>query len=73
LGLNHAHVFINYKLSVKYEMKWKSATIFTGIYLIHCDIVHLASVRHRVSFSIHTPFSDVVSRLLLKIAQTVRW
>ena len=51
-------------------MKWKSATIFTGIYHIHYDIVHLSSVRHRVSFLIHTPISDVVSRLLLKIAQT---
>ena len=50
-------------------MKLKSATIFTGIYLIQYDIVHLTSVRHRVS-SIHTPISDVVSRLLLKIAQT---
>jgi len=51
-------------------MKLKRATIFTGIYLIHYDIYHLASVRHRVSFSIHTPISDLVSRLLLKIAQT---
>ena len=33
-------------------MKLKSATIFTGIYHIHYDIVHLSSVRHRVSFSI---------------------
>jgi len=51
-------------------MKLKRATIFTGIYIIHYDIVHLASVRHRVTFSIHTPISDVVSRLLLKIVQT---
>ena len=51
-------------------MKMKNATIFNGINHIHYDIVHLASVRHRVSFSIHTPISDVVSRLLLKIAQT---
>jgi len=50
-------------------MKLKSTTLFTGIYLIHYDIVHLASVRHRVSFSIYTPISDVVSRLLLKLAQ----
>jgi len=26
-------------------MKLKSATIFTGIYLIHYDIVHLVSAR----------------------------
>jgi len=47
-------------------MKLKSATI----YLIHYNIVHLVSVRHKGSFSIHTPVSDLVSRLLLKIAQT---
>jgi len=51
-------------------MKLKSAAIFTGIYLICYDIVHLASARHRVSFSIHKPISDQVSRLLLKIVQT---
>ena len=31
---------------------------------------HLVSARYRVSFSIHTPISDRVSRLLLKIVQT---
>jgi len=51
-------------------MKLKSTTIFTRINLIHYDIVHLASMRHRVLFSIHTPISDIVSRLLLIIAQT---
>jgi len=51
-------------------MKLESATIFTGIYPIHYDIVHLVSMRHRVSFSIHNPISDRVSRLLLKIVQT---
>ena len=64
--LKHANAFINYEWSFKYEMKLKSATIFTGIYVIHYDIVHLASVRNRVSFSIHKPISDVVSMLLLK-------
>ena len=44
-------------------MKLKSATIFTAIYLIHYDIVHLASARHRVSLSIHKPISERVSRL----------
>jgi len=29
-------------------MKLKSATIFTGIYHIHYDIVHLVSAHHRV-------------------------
>jgi len=44
-------------------MKLKSAAIFTGIYLIRYDIVHLASARHRVLFSIHKLISDQVSRL----------
>jgi len=50
-------------------MKLKSMAIFTGIYLIRYDIVHLASACHRVSFSIHKPISDRVSRFLLKIVQ----
>ena len=33
--------------------------IFTGIYLIRNDIVNLASARHRVSFSIHKPISNL--------------
>jgi len=33
-------------------MYLKGEAMFTGIYLIRHDIVHLASVRHRVSFSI---------------------
>jgi len=36
-------------ISEYYEMKLKSSTIFTGIYLIPYDIVHLVSARHRVS------------------------
>ena len=51
-------------------MKLKSTTIFTRIYLIHYNIVHLASAHHRALFSIHKPISDRVSRLLLKIVQT---
>ena len=52
-------------------MKLKSATIFTEIYLIHYDIVHLVIAHYRVSFSIHNPISDRVSRLLLKIVQRI--
>jgi len=51
-------------------MKLKSPAIFTGIYLIHYDIVYLVSARYIVSFSIHKSISDRVSRLLLKIVQT---
>ena len=44
-------------------MKLKCEAKFTGIYLIRYDIVHLVSAGHRVSFSIHMPISDRVSRI----------
>ena len=34
-------------------MKLKSAMIFTGIYLIHYNIVHLARVRHSLILDTH--------------------
>ena len=55
-----------------YEMKLKSAAIFTGIYLIRYDIVHLASARDRVSFSIQAnQWSSVM--VASKIVQMYGW
>ena len=57
-------------------MKLKSTTIFTRIYLIHYNIVHLASAHHRALFSIHKPISVKVAStnstngLLINIQRT---
>jgi len=48
----------------------KRGDIYWDLPNIRYDIVHLASARYKVSFSIHKPISDRVSMLLPKLVQT---
>ena len=69
LGLNHANVllFINDLLNRKWN--WQAQRYLLG-FTLSITTLFIWQVCVIVSFSIHTPISDAVSRLLLKIAQT---